>query len=182
MQYTLYDKHIDRMCIHDTCEYRIFWMLFCIYATKTSKLSGSATPTCCSTFISNSCVSFPEPQASFNSCFITVCSIPICETPPPLGGGCLKVQGGGYPGGSGGLVITRCNSTDAEQQFTYNASTMHLQYGRHCVDVHSGGFQYTPTSPLPQLYVTSVHLLNTAIPNQSMVVPYNSTQCAHFEH
>jgi len=56
------------------------------------------------------------------------------------GGGCLKVQGHGYPGGAGGLVIAVCNSTDPAQSFTYDTSTKQLKTpsGR-CVDVHSGG-------------------------------------------
>ena len=31
------------------------------------------------------------------------------------GGGCLRVQGAGYQGGRGGLVLVTCNATDPEQ-------------------------------------------------------------------
>ena len=55
------------------------------------------------------------------------------------GGGCLKVQGRGAPGGAGGLVVAACNATDDAQAFAYNASTMQLSQGGRCVDVHSGG-------------------------------------------
>jgi len=56
------------------------------------------------------------------------------------GGGCLKQQGHGYPGGAGGLVIAQCNDTDATQTFTYDNTTKQLKsMSGHCVDVHSGG-------------------------------------------
>jgi hypothetical protein len=57
------------------------------------------------------------------------------------GGGCLKVEGAGYPGGLGGLLVDTCNTTDPAMQFTYNTSTFHLTAptSNHCVDVHSGG-------------------------------------------
>ena len=31
------------------------------------------------------------------------------------GGGCLKIEGRGYPGGAGGLVVVSCNSSDPAQ-------------------------------------------------------------------
>jgi len=51
------------------------------------------------------------------------------------------VQGGGFPGGSGGLVIVKCNSTDKSQIFEYDdsAEDFELKQNGHCVDVHSGG-------------------------------------------
>ena len=57
------------------------------------------------------------------------------------GGGCLRVQGGGYPGGAGGLVVVACNASDAAQAFQYSADTLQLKQpsSGHCVDVHSGG-------------------------------------------
>ena len=57
------------------------------------------------------------------------------------GGGCLAQQGGGFPGGAGGLTITACNATDPAQVFSYDASTKQLKQvsSGHCVDVHSGG-------------------------------------------
>jgi len=56
------------------------------------------------------------------------------------GGGCLRVQGSGFAGGRGGLVIAKCNTTDNAQNFTYDATTMQLSTSSHlCVDVHSGG-------------------------------------------
>jgi len=57
------------------------------------------------------------------------------------GGGCLRIQGGGYPGGAGGTVVVKCNATDAAQQFEYDTATLQLRDPKsgHCVDVHSGG-------------------------------------------
>jgi hypothetical protein len=56
-------------------------------------------------------------------------------------GGCLKIQGRGFPGGAGGLLLATCNSSDPAQAFSYNGTTKHLsQYPKgNCVDVHSGG-------------------------------------------
>ena len=76
------------------------------------------------------------------------------------GGGCLRVQGGGFPGGAGGTVIVDCNTTDGAQLFQVvpqnhgenyglpelgglspspSSSALQLRNGGHCVDVHSGG-------------------------------------------
>ena len=42
------------------------------------------------------------------------------------GGGCLKVQGAGFAGGAGGLIIADCNTTDPAQTFTYDDSTFQV--------------------------------------------------------
>ena len=56
------------------------------------------------------------------------------------GGGCLRVQGSGYPGGAGGLVIARCNETDPAQAFSFDVTSKQLKTASgRCVDVHSGG-------------------------------------------
>ena len=57
------------------------------------------------------------------------------------GGGCLRIQGRGYPGGAGGTVIAKCNATDGAQHFEYDTATTQLRDPKsgHCVDVHSGG-------------------------------------------
>ena len=56
-------------------------------------------------------------------------------------GGCLAVQGRGFPGGAGGTVIAVCNATDPAQTFAYSTTTQQLRQpsSGHCVDVHSGG-------------------------------------------
>ena len=52
---------------------------------------------------------------------------------------CLKVEGRGYPGGRGGLLLAPCNSSDPAQAFSYNATTQQLSHSQSCVDVHGGG-------------------------------------------
>lgn len=76
------------------------------------------------------------------------------------GGGCLKVQGHGYPGGAAGLVIVSCNSSDSAQTFTWDKDSTLLKYGGHCVDVHSGGpivwmYGCSQSSPNDKLFVNA---------------------------
>jgi len=80
------------------------------------------------------------------------------------GGGCLTVQGAGYPGGAGGLVIARCNSSYAAQGFKYDEATKQISSvsnGR-CVDIHSGG-------PILWMYGCS------AGPNDKLTIAANKT-------
>lgn len=73
------------------------------------------------------------------------------------GGGCLKVQGGGAPGGAGGLVIANCNSTDTSQLFSWDKDNLQLKNNGHCVDMHAGGpiawmYGCSTTSPNDKLF------------------------------
>lgn len=55
------------------------------------------------------------------------------------GGGCLTLQGPGYPGGFGGLVIAACNASDLSQQFKQDSGRFVSAASGRCVDIHSGG-------------------------------------------